>query len=511
MSQSEKKPAAVYVRMSTEHQQYSTSNQMDAIREYAARRGFTIVAQYSDEGKSGLSIHGRDSLSQMIRDVQNGGAAFSSILVYDVSRWGRFQDADESAYYEYICRRSGVAVHYCAEQFENDGSPVATIVKGVKRAMAGEYSRELSSKVFQGACRLIQLGYKQGGAAGFGLRRMLVDQTGRHKTVLQIGEQKSLQTDRVILVPGPEHEVETVRWMYRAFVDGGMNETAIAAALNDRGILTDFSRAWTRGTVHEVLRNEKYIGNNVYHRTSFKLKRKHVTNPPDKWIRAENAFEGIIDPELFRKAREIILARSRKYTDEEMLELLRAVLRRHGVISGILIDESESLPSSSAYRHRFGSLVSAYRLIGYDPHIDYSFIEVNRRLRLMHEDLVAAVIRQIEALGAAVQRDCQTGLLHLNRELRVSLVLSRHMTTLRGASRWLIRLDQGLKPDLTIAARMEAGDERIKDYYLLPGMDMTWERLRLAEENGVYLDCYRVDTLDILFAIAERIRIQEAA
>src|SRR5204863_3828911 len=211
--------AAANVRMSTEHQQYSTSNQMDAIREYAKRRGLEIVKDYSDEGKSGLNIQGRDSLAQMIRDVQNGQANFSSILVYDVSRWGRFQDADESAYYEYICRKAGVAVHYCAEQFENDGSPVSTIVKGVKRAMAGEYSRELSSKVFQGACRLIQLGFKQGGTAGFGLRRMLIDQSGTRKALLKMGEQKSLQTDRVVLVAGPEEEVKVVHEIYQSFLE----------------------------------------------------------------------------------------------------------------------------------------------------------------------------------------------------------------------------------------------------------------------------------------------------
>src|SRR6266536_1610265 len=207
--------AAAYVRMSTEHQQYSTSNQMDVIREYAKRRELQIVKEYSDEGKSGLNIQGRDALAQMIRDVQAGEVMFSSILVYDVSRWGRFQDADESAYYEYLCRQAGVSVHYCAEQFDNDGSPVSTIVKGVKRAMAGEYSRELSSKVFQGACRLIQLGFKQGGTAGYGLRRMLVDLTGQKKTLLKMGEQKSLQTDRVILVPGPEDEGRVVRRMYQ--------------------------------------------------------------------------------------------------------------------------------------------------------------------------------------------------------------------------------------------------------------------------------------------------------
>jgi len=139
--------AAQYVRMSTEHQQYSTENQGDKILEYAARRNIEIVRTYADEGKSGLRIDGRQALQQLIEDVQSGKADFQIILVYDVSRWGRFQDADESAYYEYICRRAGIQVAYCAEQFENDGSPVSTIVKGVKRAMAGEYSRELSAKV----------------------------------------------------------------------------------------------------------------------------------------------------------------------------------------------------------------------------------------------------------------------------------------------------------------------------------------------------------------------------
>jgi DNA invertase Pin-like site-specific DNA recombinase len=116
-------------------------------------------------------LGGRDALQRLIADVRAKRAEFTEILVYDVSRWGRFQDADESAYYEYLCKEAGIAVHYCAEQFENDGSLSATIIKGMKRAMAGEYSRELSVKVFAGQCRLISLGFRQGGLAGFGLRR----------------------------------------------------------------------------------------------------------------------------------------------------------------------------------------------------------------------------------------------------------------------------------------------------------------------------------------------------
>jgi DNA invertase Pin-like site-specific DNA recombinase len=503
--------AAAYVRMSTEHQQYSTHNQRDVIDEYAIRRGMEIVQLYSDEGKSGLNIQGRDSLAQLITDVQEGRARFSCILVYDVSRWGRFQDADESAYYEYICKRAGIAVHYCAEQFENDGSPVATIVKGVKRAMAGEYSRELSSKVFQGACRLVELGYRQGGTAGFGLRRMLIDQSGNPKGMLKLGEQKSIQTDRVILVPGPDEEVATVRWMYDAFVNEAKNERELAELLNGRGILTDFDREWTRGTVHAVLTNEKYIGNNLYYRTSFKLKKEHVVNPPERWIRADGAFQAIIEQTQFFTVQGIILARSRRFTDEEMLEKLRTVLSKHGHISGLLIDEEDDAPSSSAFRHRFGSLVRAYRLIGYTPEIDYSFLEINRVLRERHASVLAEVVAKLRELGAVLLQDEDTGLLTLDGELTASITIARHRATDAGFSRWVIRFNNALMPDITVAVRMAPGNSEIKDFYLLPALDMKESNVRLAEHNGIWLDAYRFDSLDFFYGMARRCRVEDVS
>jgi DNA invertase Pin-like site-specific DNA recombinase len=183
-------PAAEYVRMSTDHQRYSTANQSDAIRDYATQHGMTIVRTYSDPGKSGLSLSRRPALRQLLDDVQTGHADFRTILVYDVSRWGRFQDVDESGYYEYICKRAGVNVEYCAEQFANDGSPIAAIIKALKRAMAAEYSRELSVKTFAGLSRIVELGFRPGGTAGYGYRRLLVDQNGKPKCVLANGERK---------------------------------------------------------------------------------------------------------------------------------------------------------------------------------------------------------------------------------------------------------------------------------------------------------------------------------
>ncbi len=503
--------AAEYVRMSTEHQKYSTENQADIIHQFAARRGYQIVRTYADEGRSGLNIGGRAGLQQLIADVEAGRADFTVILVYDVSRWGRFQDSDESAYYEYLCKRAGIRVEYCAEQFENDGSISSTIVKTVKRAMAGEYSRELSVKVFAGQCRLIELGYRQGGPAGFGLRRMMVDETGAPKGMLDRGDRKSLQTDRVILVPGPEDEVETVNWVYRAFVEDKKTEAQIATSLNERGIFTDLGRPWTSAALHQILTNEKYIGNNVYNRSSCKLKQKRVVNPPDMWVRSEGVFEGIVDPDLFQAAQAIIEERNRRFTDDQMLEHLTDLWRKHGALSGLIIDETEDMPSSGAYRHRFGSLIRAYHKIGYTPDRDYRYIEINRGLREMHPDLVAETIDRIRALGGTVEIDPDTGLLWINREFTVSLVLSRCQETAAGSLRWNIRLETGLAPDITVAVRMAHGNQEPLDYYLLPAIDMTLSRLRLAEENGASLDIYRFDTLDYLHRLASRVSLREVA
>ena len=161
-------PAAQYVRMSTEHQQYSLENQSLAIQKYADCHDFEIVQTYTDSARSGVVLKHRAGLQGLLRDVVQGSCGFRAILVYDVSRWGRFQDTDEAAHYEFLCKSSGVPVHYCAEIFANDGTLPSLIMKALKRTMAGEYSRELGVKVLAGQKRLALLGFKQGGLPGYG-------------------------------------------------------------------------------------------------------------------------------------------------------------------------------------------------------------------------------------------------------------------------------------------------------------------------------------------------------
>lgn len=442
--------AAEYVRMSTDLQKYSTENQSEAIRQYAKARGIKIVRTYADAGKSGLKIEGRNALRQLIEDVQAGNTDFTLVLVYDVSRWGRFQDADESAYYEYICRRAGIAIEYCAEQFENDGSPISTIVKGVKRAMAGEYSRELSTKVFAGQGRLIEKGYRQGGPAGFGLRRTLIDENGTIKGILGQGEHKSIQTDRVILTPGPIEEINLVRTIYQSF---------------------------------------------VYQKRS----------------EAENAFEAIVERELFESARNIINTRSFRLTDEEMLHSLKELYHQKGLLSGIIIDECDDLPSSGAYSARFGSLLRAYHLVGFKPDRDYRYIAINRELRRLYPKIIRQIITELRIKGSDVWQTPENDRIVVNDEFSLSVTIARCIETSTGLLRWKMHFDTSLIPDITIVVRMDSANRKPLDYYLFPRIDIFSGKLHLSEENSLALDAYRFDNLELLYDIATPISIVEVA
>lgn len=254
------------MRMSTEHQRYSLDNQSAGIAAYAKSRGYQVVQTYKDAGRSGLSLRGRAALKQLLSDVMGGKAPYEVILVLDISRWGRFQDVDQSAHYEFLCREAGVSVAYCAEAFENDGSATSSIVKQIKRVMAAEYSRELSRKVSRAQRQQARLGFKQGGEPPYGTRRQLIDEGGVRRMILQTGERKAVVTDRVVLTRGPKEETDLVRRIFEMFVDEKMRLGEIAKALASEGRTFFHGGDWTVAAIRHLLTNEIYIGRYVFGR-----------------------------------------------------------------------------------------------------------------------------------------------------------------------------------------------------------------------------------------------------
>jgi DNA invertase Pin-like site-specific DNA recombinase len=492
--------AAQYVRMSTDHQQYSPLNQAEAIAAYAAYRGMTIVKTYEDKGRSGLNIGGREGLQKLIKDVQGGRAEFEVVLVYDVSRWGRFQDADESAYYEFICREAGIQVLYCAEQFENDGSLYSTMLKNMKRSMAGEFSRDLSVKVFSGQSRITRMGLWRGGPPGYGLRRQLVDEQGRVKVQLEYGQHKCLQADRTVLVHGPSLEVETVRRMFGSFVTEGKRPSEIAAELNADQIRTVRGSRWSAITVRQILVNEKYTGCIIFNRSSYKLKQKHVVNPPDMWIRRDNAFPPLVAQEMFAKAQEIMRLREQQRSDQEALERLAAVGREKGYLTRAIIGASEDVLSGESYRRRFGSLVAAYKLAGYQPAPRQRCKEAAAKSRSLLGHLTTEIVAGIEKLGGRATIEQDTGLLCINDEFHLSLGAALAISSGAGSKvRWTVHANRSARSDLTIVIRTDASNAKIVAYYLLPTADIAQAKVKhLRISNRIFAEACRYDNVDAL-------------
>lgn len=365
MSEPQRVVAAQYLRMSTEHQRYSLANQADAIRDYADARGYELNRTYLDPGRSGLTLRDRPGLQALLADALKTDRGFEAILVLDVSRWGRFQDPDQAAHYEFLCREAGVELVYCAEPFENDGSSAAVLVKQLKRLMAAEYSRELSSKVIRAQLKLATLGFHQGGTRVYGVDRLVLDAQGRPRFLLKPGDRKAVVTDRVILVPGPPEEIAVVRRIFRDFLDR-RPLTEIAAELTEQGVASARNGPWSAELVRRVLTNELMVGVYVYNRTRTQLGMRRRLNPPDQWVRVR--MEPLVSPKLFSAAASLLGDRSReRLSRRAMLHTLRRLLRERDHLTLELIKACPYTAGIGSYVKYFGSVSAAYAKIGYVP------------------------------------------------------------------------------------------------------------------------------------------------
>jgi DNA invertase Pin-like site-specific DNA recombinase len=473
--------AAQYVRVSTDPQKYSIENQAAAIAAYAARRNIGIVRTYSDVGRSGVRIIGRDALQQLIRDVQHERADFDCILVYDVSRWGRFQDVDESAYYEFICKRAGINIHYCADEFENDGSLASIVLKNIKRVAAADFSRQLSKKVFLGQSRVTTLGHWRGGPAGYGLRRMLVGENGKRKMLLKYRQRKNLKTEHVVLVPGPKSEIRIVQQIFDSFANQKKTRTEIANELNAKGIRNACGKPWSMLTISNMLKNEIYLGHIIYNRRSQKLGEKQVANPRDMWIRCDNAFKPIVSPKLFAKAQavRVELENGRTISDKKLLDDLATLLRKKGNLSMKIMQSARELPHWSVYARRFGSVVNAYKRIGFKPKGRYSFADMAAKIDTTIRSVAADIITAMERRRTNVTFLPELYLLTINRGLTVGMAVARSVANGTGAGsseRWEVRKLKYRKSDLTLVIRMNTSNTAIKDYFLMPSADLPLNR-----------------------------------
>ncbi|MHC5056913.1 MAG: recombinase family protein [Planctomycetota bacterium] len=265
-AQGAKKRAVAYYRHSAEDkQENSVPIQREQVTKFAKEHGIEIVKEFADRGKSGLSTHGRHAFNEMMEDYVIGGKEdFDYVLVLDVSRWGRFQNTDMSAFFAGLCLNHGKQVVYTRMGFPKD--PFHFVRVEFERYMAAEYSRKLSTLVFDGAMKAARQGFRAGAPAPYGLHRLLLDEQRKPVRILEPGQKKVIDNQRVALSPGNAKEVRVVR---RIFTDcaAGRTPTEIASALNAERITSPGGKRWTGSSVRSILANELYAGTMVYNKT----------------------------------------------------------------------------------------------------------------------------------------------------------------------------------------------------------------------------------------------------
>jgi DNA invertase Pin-like site-specific DNA recombinase len=472
-------PAAQYLRMSTEHQKYSLDNQVAANKEYAERNGFNVIKSYVDAGKSGLALKHREGLAQLLHDVTAAQQPYRAILVYDVSRWGRFQDTDEAAYYEFLCKRAGVPIYYCAETFANDGSMPSAIFKSLKRMMAGEYSRELSDKVYEGSKRIAQRGFRTGGTEGYGFRRMLVSPVGEMKQELRFGERKSIQEDRVVLVLGPADEVRCVREIFRMLIEEHKMSTAIASELNRAGICYNGIKRkhWYPGAVDRILKNPKYAGIGVYGRSTQKLGTRVRFLPRSTWTTVPGSWKPIIDHETFRTAERVLQSQTANKTDDDLLDELRTVFAQHNRLTQRLVRAALPNRSSGTYARRFESLSEAFARAGYFG-AKLKATKTRRTLCSLRRDLLDEITRLHQGEVVIFRENHRaTPRLRLRNGQLVAVHVCQSHRIKSGELRWRLNLPRGERDcSIILLARLDTNNNGFVDFHVLPTLPhpTTW-------------------------------------
>ncbi len=304
----ERKRAAAYLRCSTDRQEQSIPDQKIALEAYALEEGLEVIRWFEDEGRSGTQEANRPAFQELIRIVENGQKDFQLILVYDVTRWGRWADANAPAYWEHHCKRHQVPVIFTHEQFKNDGTVGSHLHKHIQFSSAGQYAVDLAKVTVRGMKSNAKKGFFSGGQPPYGYRRLLCEEDGTPIQVLGPGERK-LDDQKVRLTLGPEAEVKCIRRIFRLYTVHGYTVKSIVKKLNEErlngGVPAPLGRAWSISTIYGILRNRVYTGAIIFNRRC----KSHLIYPESigghhdesEWVITEDSHEAIVSVDMWGK------------------------------------------------------------------------------------------------------------------------------------------------------------------------------------------------------------------
>jgi hypothetical protein len=215
------------------------------------------------------------------------------------------------------------------------------------------------------------------------------------------------------------------------------------------------------------------------------------------WVRKDNAFEAIIDPELYGKAVAEADARSRFLTDEQLLKHLRQLLQKHGKLSERLIRASLGVPCTHVFTARFGGLAEAYKRVGFQPRRNLAYVDRDRALTPIRREFVIRVVGTLKSFGASVQQDVRGQFLTVNENLNMRVCITSCRAFKRFNS-WRLQLYSPWKPDVSIFARLAPGNETILDYFCVPASKDKRAQITVSPQTSPSLDVQQFEDLGFL-------------
>ncbi|MCC2673751.1 MAG: hypothetical protein K0Q43_5190 [Ramlibacter sp.] len=314
-------------------------------------------------------------MRRLLSDVTSFDRPYSVVLVYDVSRWGRFQDIDASAYYEYHCRLNGVDVRYVQEPFELMNSPVGAMFKSLKRTMAAEHSRELTVKTTAGQTAAVSRGFQLGTSPCMGISRIAVSKTDGAERKLGPFDHKAARSEHLRWEQGPANEVANAQRIFDLYASTELSVVDVARVACSEGIRARSGKPVTEWMLYRMLRCEAFVGDFVWGREENKKRRA----PTDIRIRRSSGFmPPIVSRAVFDAVQRKLVSREHLRLDKEVaLENLRTALTRNPRLMPSALRAS-GCACRDTYRKLFGSLEAAWNAAGFNPHVldeqDYALI-----------------------------------------------------------------------------------------------------------------------------------------
>jgi site-specific DNA recombinase len=285
---------AIYARVSSDRQaekELSIPAQVKAIQQYCQERGYIIVSEFIEKGKS-AKTDDRDEFQKMIALAKRSNRPFDAILVHKFDRFSRKRD--DHVIYKALLAQLGVKVISVTEQTDNE-TPQDKLLEGMLEVMSEFFNANLATEVRKGMTQNAKQGYNNGGTPPYGYRTEHV----------AFGAQKT----KAVWVLGPREEIDNIKWIFNQYAYEGMGYTKIAAELNRQQIPSQKGGTWASTTIRAIIFNESYIGRKVWNKQDYQTKGKKWRDRSE-WVITDNAHPAVISEELFNKCQEIAKERN---------------------------------------------------------------------------------------------------------------------------------------------------------------------------------------------------------